>query len=575
MKNQIVLKDAYKQFTIDQDKIISPQETLKRFKTRLNQVELDILEKTERIDNGRLDIPVYFSRCGKDARALTGNSKQMGKGGNPDQAEASAVMELAERFSLFSFINTSSNFINAKMTDLEEEALSFEMIAQSVHDESADVEPMQAIFANLPLQWTPVYNLTRQQKIMAPFNWFFTINEFNGSSAGNCVEEALLQGICELVERDVSARVSQKGLPAPAISTAEVSDPMVSELLAKYQKAGITLFINDFTLDTGIPTVSVMAYDSSTFPHTSEIVWTAGTTPDPQKALSRALTETAQLGGDFNTGSNYVASGLPKLQSLEEAAFITHPDREIAITDLPNLSDDNIKTEIENVLAALKYKHKEVFVVDTTHPQLKIPAFYTFIPGACFRERAQSGGIGMFVSKILTQTLGPQAAIPELKAIQAILPPKYYLDFYLGTCFLELNDPSVALTHFTSALDLNPANTDIASIYSYMGVCLKETGNYNKAVEMLNQGVKSDNERTDIYNLLGFCHFKLKKYAKAIDYFHQVLRLNPGSGIDYANIAANYDALGEKSKAIEYYAKALLIDPNIDFAKKNLAKLQD
>jgi len=574
MNNHVVLKDAYKQFTSDQDKIISPQETLKRFKARLNQVELDILENTERIDNGRLDIPVYFSRCGRDARALTGTSKQMGKGGSPDQAEASAVMELAERFSLFSFINTSSNFINAKMTDLEEESISFEMIAKSVHDESSDAEPMQAIFANLPLQWTPVYNLTRQQRLLAPFNWFFTINEFNGSSAGNCVEEALLQGICEIVERDVSARVSQKGLAVPAISTAAVSDPMVSELLAKYQKAGITLFLSDFTLDTGIPTVSVMAYDPSTFPHTSEIVWTAGTTPDPQKALSRALTETAQLGGDFNTGSNYVASGLPKLQSLDQAAFITQPDREIAINDLPNLADDNIKTEIENVLAALKRKQMDVFVVDTMHPQLEIPAFYTFIPGTFFRERAQRGGIGMFVSKIMTLTLGPQAAIPELKAIQARLPHKYYLDFYLGTCFLELNDPSAALTHFTRALDQNPANADIASIYSYIGVCLKETGNYHKAIEMLREGIKSDNERTDIYNLLGYCHFKLNEHEKAIDYFHKVLRLNPGSGIDYANIAVNYNALGETPKSVEYYTKALLIDPDIDFARENLAKLQ-
>ncbi|MDM8539668.1 YcaO-like family protein [Desulfococcaceae bacterium HSG9] len=574
MNNPIVLKDAYKQFTIDQDKIISPQETLKRFKDRLNQVKLDILEKTERIDNGRLDIPVYFSRCGRDARVLTGTSKQMGKGGSPDQAEASAVMELAERFSLFSFINTPSNFINAKMKDLDEEAISFEMIAKSVHDESADVEPMQTIFADLPLQWTPVYNLTRQQKILAPFNWFFTINEFNGSSAGNCVEEGLLQGICELVERDVSARVSQKELSVPAIGTAEVSDPMVLELLAKYQKAGIKLFLNDFTLDTGIPTVSVMAYDSSTFPNASEIVWTAGTTPDPEKALSRALTETAQLGGDFNTAANYVASGLPKLQSPDQAAFITQPDREIAITDLPNLSDNNIKTEIENVLAALERKHKEVFVVDTMHSQLKIPAFYTFIPGAYFRERAQSGGVGMFVSKIITQTLAPQKAISELKVIQKKLSQRYYLDFYMGTCFLELDDPSVALTHFTSALNLNPANTDIASIYSYMGVCLKETGNYDKAVEMLNEGVKFDNERTDIYNLLGFCHFKLKKHEEAIDYFHKVLRLNPSSGIDYANIAVNYDAIGEKTKAVEYYAKALLIDPKIDFARENLAKLQ-
>ncbi len=574
MNKDIVLQDAYKKYTGDQDKVISPMETVKRFKERLARVDLDILEKTERIDNGRLDIPVYFSIYGRDARILTGNTKQMGKGGSPAQAEASAVMELAERFSLFSYMHTSSNFIQAKMADLKDETIAFDLIAQSVHDDSADMEPLQAIFANLSLQWTPVYNLTRQKAVLAPFNWFFAVNEFNGSSAGNCVEEALLQGICEIVERHVSARVSQNQLAAPALNTSAVDDPMTSQLLEKYQKAGITLFLSDFTLDTGIPTVSALAYDPSTFPQNSEIVWTAGTTPDPQKALNRALTETAQLAGDFNTASNYVASGLPKLKSLDQASFIIRPNQEVSISNLPNLSDNNIKVEIENVLEALKRKQMEVFVVDTTHPQLQIPAFYTFVPGACFRERAQTGGVGMFVCKILTQTLPPDAAVAELRVIQMQLGPRYYLDFYLGNCFLEMDEASRALKHFNRALEGDPADADIASIHSYMGICLKDEGRYHHAIETLEKGLEFDNERTDIYNLLGYCHFKLKEHEKAIHAFQNVLRLNPSSGVDYANIGVNYQALGEKSKAIEYYAKALLIDPHIDFARDKLAKLK-
>jgi ribosomal protein S12 methylthiotransferase accessory factor len=83
--------------------------------------------------------------------------------------------------------------------------------------------------------------------------------------------------------------------------------------------------MNDISSDTGIPSVSVLAYDPSTFPQMSEIVWTAGTTPNPHKALIRALTEVAQLAGDFMTRSNYVASGLPKVKSLEEADFVNTP----------------------------------------------------------------------------------------------------------------------------------------------------------------------------------------------------------------------------------------------------------
>ena len=64
MRHKIILKDAYKQYTHDQDKILAPEETVKRFRERLKTVNLDILEKTVRIDKGRLDIPVFFSICG-------------------------------------------------------------------------------------------------------------------------------------------------------------------------------------------------------------------------------------------------------------------------------------------------------------------------------------------------------------------------------------------------------------------------------------------------------------------------------------------------------------------------------
>ena len=47
--------------------------------------------------------------------------------------------------------------------------------------------------------------------------------------------------------------------------------------------------------------------------------------------VSRALTEVAQLAGDFNSGANYVASGLPKFTTLEEAAH--GGQRELTLTD--------------------------------------------------------------------------------------------------------------------------------------------------------------------------------------------------------------------------------------------------
>ena len=574
MSCRIILKDAFKKFTLDQDKILPPEETVRRFKEKLTTIDLDVLEYTVRIDKGRLNIPVYFSTCGKDAVKVIGTKKQMGKGATPEQAEASAVMELAERFSFFSYLKNPENFFVEKYCNLKKDAIPFEMIAQSVHDNSKDLDNARKVFESLPLKWTKAFNLTRDQEMIIPFNWFYMINEFNGPSAGNCPEEALSQGICEIIERHVSSLISRNRQRVPAIRLSSATDPMVREMLQKYKNAGIKIYISDFSLDMGIPSIGVLAYDPSTFPKRSEIVWTAGTTPDPEKALSRALTEVAQLAGDFDTGSKYVASGLPKFTQIEDAEFIINPAEKIDIKALPDLSDSNIKVEVQNCIAALAKKDMEVIVVNTRHPMLGIPAFYTIIPGAHFRERSLGTSVGMFSAKIIAENKPPRKAVKELKNIENWLTDKYYIKFYLGTCHLALDDPETALGYFTRSLELDPTQQDISAIYSYMGVALNKMGEYRKALDVLKNAETHDNERTDIYNSMGFSYFKLKKHDQAIACFQKVLQLDPGSAIDYANIASNYREMGQKEKAVEYYETALAMDPSIDFARESLAKLK-
>jgi len=572
---QVVLEDAIKGYTLDQDKIITPQETVERFRKKLAAMDLDILEETVRIDNGRLDIPVFFSVCGKDAHEVIGTKKQMGKGATVEQSEASAVMELAERYSFFSFCRDPSNFLVKAYRDLDEPAISLEMIARSVHDESKELAQALDIFTTIPLKWVRAYNLTQDQPVLVPFNWFFAINEFNGPSAGNCREEAILQGICEIVERHVSSLVSRNRMVVDGLNLDSATDPAVKDMLEKYRRIGVRLFASDFTLDTGIPSVGVMAYDPSTFPDRSEIVWTAGTTPDPQKALSRALTEVAQLAGDFNSSSNYVASGLPKLRDLSDAQFIMNPDKVVDIQTLPDLSSQNIRIEVENCVRALARIGMEVLLVDVTHSRLGVPAYYTIIPGAHFRERAAGTSVGLFTAKLISESEDRRWAVEMLEKMDKRLPGQYYIKFFLGVTFLSLEASEKALACFQESMTLSPKTEDIPSIFFYMGMCLKEIERYKEAITVLEKAVSFDPERPEVYNLLGFCFFKLGEHKRAIDCFKRVLQLNPGSGIDYANIASNYRDMGDVDKAIRYYRFALELDPTIDFARENLKRLEE
>ncbi len=575
MSYKIELKDAIKGYTYDQDKIQTPEETVEKFKKKAASLNLDILSQTKRIDNGRLDIPVFFSECGADAKDIIGTNKQMGKGGTPEQSEASAVMELAERFSFFSYVKNEDNFFYSTPKELKDKSFPYDQIIKSVHDNEEEALKVKDVFDNLPLKWTHGYNLTTKQEILIPFNWFYMINEFNGPSAGNCVEEALSQGICELMERHTSSIVSHDQKNVPGINLDSFTDPLVIEMLAKYKKEGIEVFATDFTLDTGVPTVGVMAWDPATFPEMSEIVWTAGTSPDPEKAMSRALTETAQLAGDFNTGSNFVASGLPKFTDIKDARYITHPEKMINAQDLPDLSDNNIKVEVENLIATLEKRGFQILVMNTQHEGLQVPAFYAIIPGAHFRERAVAASVGMFSARLITESFDPVQALSKLDDLEAALPGKYYTSFYKGLMLNAISDQEAALKEFETALTQDPVKLNLPDILSHMGACLKDLEQYDRSIETCKKGLEIDDQRPDMFNTMGFCHYMKKEYENAISCFEDALEVDPSLAINYANIGSSYRELGEYPLAIKYYEMALKVDPSIEFARDNIEKLKD
>ena len=82
----------------------------------------------------------------------------MGKGATPAQSQASAVMELGERFSLFSFYKNDDNFITATEKSITEPKMDFSQIAKSVADDSEDLDAAYQFFAELPLKWTWAHN---------------------------------------------------------------------------------------------------------------------------------------------------------------------------------------------------------------------------------------------------------------------------------------------------------------------------------------------------------------------------------------------------------------------------------
>ena len=569
----ITLKTTPKAYFREQDKSRPPEETVAWARGLFARLGERVLRKSLRIDTGRLDIPVYLSLCGPEASALTGTQKQMGKGATLAQAEASALMELAERYSLFNFLK-NIDFPLLIAPEMPEPVMDFTQAAKAVRHPEDDLEKARRVYELLPQTWAWAKNLTSGREEVIPLSWFWAINEYNGPAAGNCQEEAVLQSLCEVVERHACALVSLHKTPTPAIDPQSVSDPVARELLGKYEKAGIKVFLKDFTCGLGIPTVAALCYDPATFPEKSEIVYAAGTATSPQKALIRALTEVAQLAGDFAHHTSYLVSALPKFATLAEADYVTRAAGTVPISALPDVSRDDFLAEIEACVAALRERGLAVYTLDISHPRLGIPAVYTIIPGAHFASRTTGTDVVFHAAKMASQLADPAQALSVLQQMAGEAGESYYLPFFQALALLNLARPAEALAALEAALGLNPPPQDAASIHTQRGVALKDMARYAEAKKALSLAAAYTEPHQEVYNLLGFCHFKLGEYEKAIEAFSRAIEIEPGLAINYANIGSNLRELGRFEEACQMYQHALDLDPTLDFARENLEKLK-
>jgi ribosomal protein S12 methylthiotransferase accessory factor len=422
------------------------------------------------------------------------------------------------------------------------------------------------------MRWTWALDITHGKEVLVPIDWFYLIHEFNGPAAGNSLEEAILQGLCEVVERHVSSIITHHKLKTPTINPKTMRNPAAQDLLNKFKRNGIEVSLKDFSLNTGIPTVGALAYDPSTFPDSSEIVFTAGTTTHPEKSVIRALTEVAQLAGEFQHKTTYRPT-LPKFTRLERPLFDIK-SRSCRYCPLPNLANDNFYQEIKSCTAALERIGLDVFAVDVTHPEIGIPVVYTIIPGAHFMDRTRENSVCYHAARLASQLADENQAVTELERIVHLFSDRYEARFFLGYAYERKGLPESAMSQFEAALNMDPRSVDLANIYCHLGIAYREQGFFMKAIQMFKVARQHNDSLKEIYQQLGFCYFKTGKYEEAIEQFEKAIEIDPGSAIDYANIGANLKAMGHFQMAIPIYEIALEIDPDLEFARDQLYKIR-
>ncbi len=573
----IILASCPKNFSRDLDKAVSPAATIARVKGRLAELDLRILSETRRIDAGRLGIPVFLSVAGPDARRVMPTRKQMGKGASVEQAEASALMELIERFSFFTFWRRCPEMRECTFSEARElfgeECVGIEEILASVNER---LDPAAAVRVLDLVRWKffPATDIGAGKVRWLPLDWFRLLGEFNGSSAGNTEEESILQGACELVERHVCCEIDRKRPQdkprPPTIDPASVTDPVLEDLIGKFRDRGITLLLKDFSLGQPVPTVGALAWDPATFPGRSEIVFTAGTASSPVKAAIRAVTEVAQLAGDFISSACYEASGLPKFQDPAEFAWLTDGPM-VRLADLPSIERPDIREELLDLARGLALQGRALYSVRTTHPALNIPAHYSIIPGFAFRERDKNASIGLFVGRMLCESGEDPSA--GLAALESVYPGAHFVPFFKGLAALNAGRPEEAARLFAQAEPLQPEAEAAGLTAFYHAYALTRLERWSEALAPLDRAIAACPEVKEYFNLRGVARFKRAEYAEAARDFAAALKIDKGSASDLANLGICHKRMGNAEQAATFLSEALALDSSLDYARAELEGL--
>lgn len=570
------LRDSYKDSGKEFDKVRSPLETIQWVEAQFEKSGISILQECVRVDKGRLGIPVYVSRYSPDAYRLTGTPKQMGKGVTAEQARCSAVMEMVERYSLFHFLKNGVLPVLPYFVQDSPKVPKSDLLRAVHHkgEEGRRWAEMEQLLDQFPHRWAAGLRAPDEEPCHVPFSWFWPINEYNGSASGNSLEEAAVQALSEVVERHCCSVISYGKLRMPTIDPASIGDRVLLDLLDRFERLGINIVLKDYSLDTGIPTVAAIAWDPSTYPERSEIVYTAGTSTSPERAAIRAVTEIAQLAGDFDTDGRYLESGLPKFATLEEADYVLDSSQMVALCDMPDCSSDNFRSELLEMARRLRAVGLPVYLLDITHPELQVPAVYAVVPGNHFRDRTIDIDLALHLARLATWGyLAPQESLALLERVHALYPDRYETAFYMGHVNEQLGMWEEALGWIDKAVSMGPSGPEMADLLCHRAFCLKELGRLDEAASDLERARKINPDHKEVQSLLGYCHYSAGRYYEAIECFERAIELDPASAIDYANIGSNLRKLGMLEAAKNWYRMALDLDPGIEWAREHLQEL--
>ena len=410
----VKLQSRHKHFTHDGGhRAFTPEQTVQKYQHLVSPITGVVTELVRLTDPANPLVHTYKAGHGfGSATTLRGlrnmlRYKSSGKGKTDIQSRASGLCEAVERYSgIFQGDEPRKLATLAEMGDLafHPESLIYFSDFQYANREELNAQGSAAAYRWIPhrfdvsqaIDWTPVWSLTEQKHKYVPtaFCYYnypqsedtrFCKADSNGNAAGNTLEEAILQGFLELVERDSIAIWWYNRIRRPAVDLSTFDEPYFMDLLQFYQQINRELWVLDVTADLGIPAFA--GFSRRTEGTSERISIGFGAHLDPTIAILRALTEVSQVGLELDKIPDEQLDGESKdwmlNVTIENHPWLA-PDPSLGVKtaqDYPKTWTDDIYTDVMNCVKTAQKSGLEVMVLDQTRPDIGLNVVKVIIPG--------------------------------------------------------------------------------------------------------------------------------------------------------------------------------------------------
>ncbi|EMF30195.1 TOMM precursor leader peptide-binding protein [Streptomyces pseudogriseolus] len=318
-------------------------------------------------------------------------SRSGGKGLTADQARASALCEAVERYCASR--QGDELTIRDSCAGLGAAAVhpnTYQLFHQRQFAEADRWNAVHGPFHRVgrpfdvtaPTDWTPVWSLTGGTHRLLPTSTLYFDSspqgaadglwaDSNGNAAGSSLEDALVQGFLELVERDAVAVWWYNRLRLPALDLDAFDEPWLAGLRDAFGRAGRTVWALDLTSDLGVPVVAAVSGPADGPP--ADLVCGFGAHFEPGVALRRALTEAAQMLPCPQPG----AAGPGQPQLLPDPG-----QRGRGPGDWPaRRRRDDLLADVEDIRELVTRHGMDLLVLDQTRPDVGVPVVKVVVPG--------------------------------------------------------------------------------------------------------------------------------------------------------------------------------------------------